>query len=244
MKLLRRSVLFAFGSAAVAFAFPRRAFAQPPEADLMSRLAQHAAHFETMKTHASFTIAGKLEEVGADGAPKNAKEMTAQVTADGTKLHFDVLRYVEDGQDKTAEAQQKAKEKAAEKKPESNEKKRDVRMPFHTGEQPRYVFDQVEVDANDPTRVRISFVPKIKEDDTIEGSAWVDTQSGTVLSAGFKLSKPPTAIDYVNVQLSFGANTSLGPAISRIDIEGAGGILFVRKHFRGTATLSNHTIVP
>lgn len=197
-----------------------------------------------MKTHASFVIAGKLEELASDGSAKNAKEMTARVTADGTRLHLDVLRYVEDGQDKTIEAQQKSKEKEAEKKPETGPKKRDVRMPFHAGEQPRYWFDQIETDPTDPTRVRIAFVPKIKEDDTIEGSAWVDTQAGTVLSAGFKLSKPPTAVDYVNVQIAFGASTSLGPAISKIDIEGAGGILFVRKHFRGSATLTNHTIVP
>jgi len=243
MTLSRRAVLIAAAAGALAFGTPRRAFAQAPDTTLMSRLAQHAANFETMKTHASFLIAGKLDDLASDGTSKSSKEMSARVTADGTTLHFDVLRYVEDGQDKTVEAQDKAKDKAA-KPPDPNKKKRDVRMPFHAGEQPRYVFDQVEVDATDATRVRITFVPKIKEEDTIEGSAWVDTQTGTVLSAGFKLSKPPTAIDYVNFQIAFGASTSLGPAISKIDIEGAGGILFVRKHFRGSATLTNHSIVP
>ena len=99
-------------------------------------------------------------------------------------------------------------------------------------------------DGLDPTRVQIAFVPKIRERDTIEGTAWVDTKSGTVLSTGFKLPKPPSAMDYVHVQMVFGASTPLGPSISKVEVEAAGGILFVRRHLRGSATLTNHVLVP
>lgn len=244
MRLSRRGVLIATAGGALSFAIPRIARATTPAPDLMLKLAVHAANFETMKTHASFLIAGKLDELDGNGAAKSTREATGQVTADGTKLHFAVLRYLEDGQDMTADAQAKAK--AADQKPASPgaPKRRDFRMPFHTGEQPRYYFDQISVDGANPTRVQIAFVPKIREDDTVEGSAWVDTVAGTVLSTGFKLTKPPSAIDYVHAQLTFGANTSLGPMISKIDVELAGGFLFVRKHLRGTATLTNHSIVP
>ncbi len=243
MFLFRRSFLFAVGTGAFTIVLPRIANAQPPAAELLARLAVFADNFEKMKTRANFVVSGKLDEVASDGQSKNTKEMTAEAKSDGAKLHFTIMRYFEDGQDKTAEAQKKEADKKAENKPQPASRPQG-RMPFHAGEQPRYNFDQIEVDPNDPTRVRIAFVPKIKEDDTIEGSAWVDSQSGNLLSAGFKLCKPPTAVDYVNVQMTFAANTSLGPALSKIDVEAAGGILFVRKHFRGSANLSNITITP
>ncbi|CAN5721095.1 hypothetical protein BH09MYX1_BH09MYX1_00640 [soil metagenome] len=247
MRLSRRDILLASASAGLALSIPRLARAAAPDAGLMARLAVHAANFETMKTHTSFLIDGRLVELDRSGIAAHPREMTAQVTADGTKLDFAVLRYFDDGQDMTAGAQAKATD-AAKKKAAPGAappaKKRDLRMPFHAGEQPRYVFDQRAADSVDPSRVQIAFIPKIREDDTVEGTAWVDTKSGTILSTGFKLAKPPSGFDYVNVQLTFGAATSLGPSISKIDAEAAGGFLFVRKHLRGTATLTNHVIVP
>ena len=118
-------------------------------------------------------------------------------------------------------------------------KKRELRMPFLATEQARYTFDVVEKDKDDPTRVRVTFVPKSKDETTIEGSAWVDEREGTVLSAGFKLSRTSMWIDYVHIQVEFGAKTPLGPAVSKVSMDGRGGILFFRKHFRAEATLSD-----
>ncbi len=245
MHLSRRHVLLATAGGTLALALPRIARAAPPDAALLAKLALHAANFETMKTHTSFLVAGKVVELDGAGNATKPREMTAQVTADGTKLHFAVLRFIDDGNDRTIEAQTKAKDSAA-KDASANPppKKRDFRMPFHTGEQPRYTFDQVAIDPANPTRVQIAFVPKIREDDTVEGTAWVDALAGTVLSTGFKLTRPPTGMDYVHAQITFGANTSLGPSISKIDMEAEGGILWVRKHLKGSATLTNHVIVP
>jgi hypothetical protein len=117
-------------------------------------------------------------------------------------------------------------------------------MPFHASEQARYDFDVVETDVADPSRVRIAFTPKVTADDTVEGSAWVDTKTGTVVSAGFKLSKPPTFVDYVHITVEFGAPTKLGPAISHVSLSGKGGFLFFRKEFRANATLSGYAITP
>ena len=89
-----------------------------------------------------------------------------------------------------------------------------------------------------------TFVPKVKADDTIEGSAWVDMQAGTVLTAGFKMSKTPMFVDYVHITVEFGASTSLGPAISKIHLDGKGGFLFWNKIFRATATVSDYAITP
>ena len=219
---------------------PRAAGAQTPDADLMKRLAVHASHFESMRTRASYAIEGHMENVDGDGNANSIKEVKAHIDADVTTAKVTVERYTEDGEDKTDEAKKKARDR--ERKPPTAKPK--YRMPVLIEEQPRYVFDLVEVDRVDPSRVRIAFAPKVKEDDTIEGSAWVDTKTGTLLSAGFKLSKTSMFIDHVNVTVEFGAPTALGPAPSRVVVDGEGGVLFFRKHFRGSATISQYRITP
>jgi hypothetical protein len=217
----------------------RVALAEPPAPELMARLALQAAHFETMRTHASYTVDGWLETLDGKGKPSSVKQMSGRMTADGKSARLIVKKYTEDGADKTEEAQRKARERG-----ENRGAVRGLRMPVLAEEQPRYVFDQVEADQADPARVRIAFVPKVREADTIEGSAWVDTRTGGLISAGFKLSKTPMFVDFVHVTVEFGRMTVLGPAISKVDIEGKGGLLFFRKHFRASADLSDYVIVP
>ncbi|MEO6576495.1 MAG: hypothetical protein ABIP89_21775, partial [Polyangiaceae bacterium] len=196
--------------------------------------------FEAMRLRASFALEGRMENVDGDGNANSVKEVKAHVDADGTTAKVTVERYTEDGADKTEEAKKKARD--AEQKPKKAKPK--YRMPILGTEQPRYVFDQVEVDRLDPSRVRITFAPKERADDTIEGSAWVDTKTGTLISAGFKLSKTSMFVDHVNVTVEFGAPTALGPAPSKVSMDGEGGILFFRKHFRGSATISQYRISP
>ena len=165
--------------------------------------------------------------------------MRARVDADGAHVKFNILLYLEDGENKTEEAKKKQREREGEKK-----EKRDFKMPFFSTEQVRYDFDQVEVDKSVPSRVRISFVPKERAENTIEGSAWVDAQAGTVLSAGFKMSRTPAFVDYVHITVEFGESTALGPAISKVRLAGGGGFLFFRKRFRAEATMREYRITP
>jgi len=218
--------------------------AQTPASDLMAKLGVYAERFETMRKNASYVVEGKLDSLDGSGRTESTKFMRARVDSDGHTTQFSVLQYLEDGQDKTAEAKDKQKKREADAKNDPPSHKRAWRMPFHPGEQPRYYFNQVEVDAQNPSRVRIAFVPKIVEDDTIEGSAWVDVRAGTIVTTGFKLSKPPSIIDSVHVTMMFGESTSLGPAPSRIAVDAHGGVLFLRKHYHGEATLSQYRIAP
>jgi hypothetical protein len=218
------------------------ASAAVPSPDLMAKLASYGAGFEAMRTHASYTIEGRMEVLDGDGKADSIKQMKARVEANGIDVKFVVVRYVEDGEDKTADAQKKALKKAQERKAERDQKR--FRIPVLADEQPLYVFDQVEVDGHDPAVVRITFAPKVPRDDTIEGSAWVDSRTGTLISAGFKISKPPVFVDYVHVQLEFGASTALGPAVSKVVADGKGGILFFRKRFHVAATLSDYHLAP
>ena len=222
----------------------RTARAAPPSPDLIRKLATHAAGFEKMKKHASYAVNGKLEGLSRDEKKtESVKAMQAHVVADGTKAKFDIEHYTEDGADKTEEARKKQRDREAERA-RKNEPKKDFHMPFLDSEQTRYVFDQTEVDPADPNRVKITFVPKERAEDTVEGSAWVDAGLGTVLSAGFKLSKTPTFVDYVHITVEFGVPTTLGPAVSHVHLDGKGGVLFWSKIFRLDATLSSYAVVP
>jgi hypothetical protein len=239
---MKRIVLTVAIIALTVMSLARVARADVPATDLMTRLSVHAANFEKMKKRASYSVEGKMERLTNDGTADSVKEMKGRVQSDGTNQRFDVVRYKEDGTDKTAEAQKKARERAAEKKKPSD--KKDFHMPFLASEQTRYTFEQIDVDPKDPNRIRISFVPKARAEDTIEGSAWVDAREGTVVSAGFKMSQTPTFVDYVHITVEFGARTPLGPAVSRVKMDGKGGILFLSKAFRVDAMLSDYAISP
>jgi hypothetical protein len=238
---LRRGLLALLVLAALAVA-TRPATAAAPSPELMAKLASYGAGFEAMRTHASYTIDGRMETLDGEGRADSVKQMKARVEADGIDVKFVVVRYVEDGEDKTADAQKRALKRAQERKAERDQKR--YRIPVLADEQPLYVFDQVEVDGQDPAVVRIAFAPKVPRDDTIEGSAWVDSRTGTLISAGFKISKPPVFVDYVHVQLEFGAPTPLGPAVSKVVADGKGGMLFFRKRFHVAATLSDYHLAP
>jgi hypothetical protein len=224
-------------------ALPRVARADPPSPELLAKLADYAESFERQRTHASYAVKGRLDELDAEGQTDGSKELWGHVDADGHDARFTVLRYLEDGKDKTEDAIKEARE-SAEKSKKRRKEGKELKMPIRKDEQSRYVFDQAETDPKDPTRVRITFVPKERADDTVEGSAWVNAETGAPISAGFKLSKTPIFIDYVHFTVEFGEKTSLGPAVSKVIVDGKGGILFIRKHFRATASLSEYRILP
>lgn len=213
-------------------------------AELMAGLAQHAARFEEMKRRGAFTMTGRMEEVDRDGRASDTKELKFRSTP--TPIPMDritsVLRYVENGEDKTADAQKRASARRAKrlKDPDrqAEERKRDLKLPFLATEQARYVFSLVEREAAQPSRVRVAFVPKTPAEDAIKGSAWVDENEREVLSVGFSLSRNPTFIDHVAITIVFGLPSELGRAPSQLTFDGRGGFLLIRKHYRGTATLS------
>jgi hypothetical protein len=245
MRSFARHLALSSGVIAACVLSSLAAWAQPPSPDLLARLAEHAEKFERMKKRISFDVSGQLQTLDSDGKVDGTKALVGHLESDGKEAKFTIVRYTEDGEDKTDEAKKKQREREVEKrKEEAKGGRRELRMPFHVYEQPRYTFDQIEIDKADPTRVRISFVPKIREEDTFEGSAWVDTKSGMVLSAGFKLSRTPMFVDYVHFTVVFGAPTALAPAVSRVSVDGKGGILFLRKRFHGEAVLTNHRLAP
>jgi hypothetical protein len=70
----------------------------------------------------------------------------------------------------------------------------------------------------------------------------VDTTSGQFLSAGFKIAKPGMFVDFAHVTVEVGGKTEIGPVVSKITFEGKGGFLFIHKHFRGSAVMSDYRV--
>jgi|GEM_PF-1141436 len=232
------SPAFVARSAAAETTAPGAAPVAVPQA-LMNGLAVHAARFEDMKRRGAFLFAGKLEEVDGDGRTTETKEISVRVTPrpqPEARPLVDILRYLENGKDKTDEARKKALE--SQDKPKKKDRDKDLKLPFHASQQGRYVFTLGERDPANPSRVRIAFVPKEPAEDALKGSAWVDESTSEILSMGFSFSKNPTFVDHVEVTIVFGLSTPLGRAPSRVAFDGRGGFLFIRKHYRGSATLS------
>lgn len=215
---------------------------------LMTGLAQHAERFEQMKRRGEFTMSGRMEEVDSDGHASDTKEVLLRSTPTPAPMDriTNVIRFMDNGKDKTADAQKRATERREKrlKDPEkqAEARKKDIKMPFLASEQPRYVFTMAGRDASQPGRVRIAFVPKTTAENAIKGSAWVDESEREVLTLGFSFSKNPTFVDHVDVQIVFGLATSLGRAPSKASFDGRGGFLFIHKHYRGSATLSDPRI--
>jgi hypothetical protein len=214
---------------------------------LLEGLGKHATHLEEMKARGEFTLSGKMEALDDSGHPTETKELVMRSTPTSTPHDrvVKVVHYAEDGKDKTAEAQTKADERRAKrKKANANTKpdRQDLKMPFLPSEQARYVFSLAERDAAGG-RVRIAFAPKTPAEDAIKGSAWVDERTSEVLTMGFSFSKNPIFVDHVEVTLTFGLSTQLGRAPSKITFDGRGGFLFVHKHYRGEATISDPKVV-
>jgi hypothetical protein len=215
-----------------------------PEA-LMNGLAQHAQRFEEMKRRGAFTMTGRVEELDGDGKPADTKEI--QLRSTPTPVPLDrittMIRFLDNGKDDTADAQKRANERRAKslKDPDrvEEQKKKELRLPFLAAEQSRYVFKVAERDPAHPSHVRIAFQPKTPAENALKGSAWVEENEREVLTMGFSLSKNPTFVDHVDITVVFGLPTELGRAPSKVSFDGRGGFLFVHKHYRGTATLSD-----
>jgi hypothetical protein len=210
---------------------------------LLAGLAQHATRFEEMKRRGEFTFSGRMEEVDGDGNPVDPKEIVVRstpTTTPGDRI-TKVISCTENGKDKTAETQKKATEKRDKKlkEPIGEDRGKDLHLPFLPSEQSRYVFALGERDPSNPSRVRVVFTPKVPAEGVIKGSAWVDDSAREILSMGFSFSKNPIFVDHIEVTIVFGLPTELGRAPSKVSFDGRGGFLFIHKHYRGTAILSD-----
>ncbi len=208
----------------------------PALGPLLGKLALHAQSFEEMKKRGSFTANGKIEELDGKGHVDGTKEMVLRVTATPAERLTEIVRYLEDGEDKTDMARKKMAKQKAEKE-DTSKKKRDIHLPFLLSEQPHYTFALAERDPAAPGRVRVTFTPREPGEEAYKGSAWVDEPSGQVLTLGFSPTKNPAFVDHVDVTMRFDHATALGRAPSSLTFDARGGLLVIHKHYRGSVAI-------
>lgn len=229
--------------AGVVLGVARTAGAAPPDAQLLERLSRCEQDLESAARRLSFRAEEIVQKVDGDGKVSSTKTTRYRVESDGkTTPHKIVERSVEDGKDVTADEQEKARSKEAERASKKPDADKPV-WPFAPGSQAQYAYDQVRVDPAHPAYVEIAFVPRHPDSHTFEGKAWVDADGGRILSASVRLSKPPALVDWVHLTAQFDP-TPAGLALSHLTFEGAGGILFFRKHFRGEIKMSDWRLAP
>ena len=85
---------------------------------LLKGLGKLATRVEAMKARGAFTLSGTMEALDGTGHPTETKELVMRSTPTSTPHDrvVKIIRYVEDGRDKTAEAQKKADERRAKRK--------------------------------------------------------------------------------------------------------------------------------
>jgi len=191
--------------------------------------------------NSSHTTETRAEELDKKGKVGSVTESVERVTRRGGQTEREVIRFVRDGKDVT----ESEKKRRAEEKAKPPRKSRSVRIgaksPFEASEQPKHRFTLAASDPADTGKVTIRFEPKGKPSpETNVGEAVVDPATGAILRLRFRPSDNPTFVDRMEVQMEYGAATPEGPALSRVTMEGAGGILFIKKRIRMTVTLADY----
>ena len=228
-------------------AMPRLAWTQPPDPQLMAKLAHHSEVFQRLMEDSGFAFETLIQHFDSDGKVSGIKTKLGRVEHDAQGGREKVIRCIEDGKDITADEQQRSTKRDAERAEQRRKHKEeddDLRPPFLPSEQPKYLFDQVAVDPADPTRIQLAFAPRHADSSSMEGTAWVSTATGTVLSLTGKLSKPPLFVDWMRFSVEFEATSPLGPVPSKFILEGRGGLLFIHQHLRGEMKMSDFLVAP
>lgn len=211
-------------------------------AELLARLAESDRRLEPFTRKGSCESRTVWEELDRHGKVKSRSEFHSRVRYDGGEMSTEVIRAVRDGQDVTAEEREKrAKEKA--RKKESSGKKQ-VRLsfesPFAPSKQSAYRFRMLGPDPSGPNRVRIAYEPAGER--TVElsvGEAVVDTAEGRMVRMSGHPSKFPWFVERMEVTLVYEEPTPLGSMLSRMEGEGEGGFLFIRKRMRMQGTFGD-----
>jgi len=211
-----------------------------PDRAFLSRLGEGARRLETLMNRATFMVTGAVETVAGDGTVTERKEGVFRVDPRRTPAHVDWVWYREDGKDRTPEARGRSRDDERKRAGSPPDPGQAIHLPFLRVEQPKYRFRIGERDPRARTRVRVYFEARRSAKNLGNGSAWVDGDTGEILSIGVSPSKTPPLVDYIDVTVVFGAQTPFGRAVSRATLETRGGFLFFRKHLRGWMTVSKY----
>ena len=215
------------------------ALASAPAPKIRALTAQLAVTSERMlqlESQLAKTCTDRSEHLGGDGKPEHVFVETARSVRRHGAEQKTILAATEDGRDVTRREQQKLALAAA-RPPEPPQERGnyggiDFANPFTLGTQRLYRFWIVPSKPGDGKLVRIHFEPNGEKTSRLNtGEALVDPQTGMLAEISAHPSDYPAFVRFVNFDARY-AMTPVGPVRTDFTVEGAGGFLFVQKHYR------------
>ncbi|MBF5045681.1 hypothetical protein FGE12_24960 [Aggregicoccus sp. 17bor-14] len=196
----------------------------------------------------AMTVTSVTEERDGKGRVTHTYERVRRISEQEGKRTSAVLRAVDDGKDVTALRRREAEERETKEGPEKKEddKGMSFELPFTAENQPRHRFSVVGPDARDPRLLVVHFEPAGERDPAVmEGEALVDPTSGQVRRLRFRPSKYPSIlIDRLDVEMDFRSHPQVGAVLTRMVVDGEGGLLFFKKRGRSTLSFSDVVFKP
>lgn len=110
---------------------------------------------------------------------------------------------------------------------------------FHPKKQGEFVF-RIDGPA-DAERVKVRFGPKEDDAKRLKGFALIDPKTGLVVRLEGEPSKLPMFLDQFHFAMDQ-AETACGPHITKANISGKGGLLFLRVQFRAETTFTGQKL--
>ena len=214
----------------------QNAAAKGPSSELLKRLAEHDARLDQIEEQASFTSDTVSEELDGSGNASHTLELVVRTThLEGRKTEL-LGRALEDGKDVTLSYREKFKKSD---RPQGSE----LRFPFSAKMQRDYLFQEAGPDPSNSSLLRIHFEPRgTWSDKLMVGDAVVDPAQGEVVRIVGQLSAPDSSVDFLDLDFAFDAVTPLGRALSKVSIQGEGGLLFIKRRFRHTIVHSGYDL--
>jgi hypothetical protein len=215
-----------------------------PSPDLLQKLAAADARLLRLYKEGAVTMTSRVEELDKEGKAQHTQTVTLRLTVQDGAQRAEVVSASRDGQDVTADERKAQAERQAKAEQDPKGKmgqRQQLTLPFAADAQPSYAFQVLGPDANNPALQRIAFAPRGKKSKELwVGEAVVDPAAGEVKWLKQRPSELPAFVERIDMVLEFNAATPVGPAISKVHMEGEGGLPFFKKRFRSVITFKDY----
>jgi hypothetical protein len=222
---------------------------EPDPEGLVDAAEQTSARMEALSDRLSRTCVTRAEQLDTDGKPEQTFEETTRsewIRGEEVKA---ILSASEDGTDVTVREQEKLAA-TQEKQADGGVQERgdyagiDYANPFAPDQRRRYRFSLAPAQPGDGARIRLHFEPSGERTPALnQGEALVDPATGLPVEITASPSTYPSFVAFVRFHARYGMS-AVGPVETEFSVEGAGGFLFVRKHYRERTRCRDFALSP
>jgi hypothetical protein len=194
------------------------------------------------------TMTMRFELLDKNGKADMVNESTYKVHLDDNgEIQSELVRMVNDGKDVTAEEKEKLakeREKAKEKNQDSEEQNTEFSMkdsPFHPDNQADIAVEPIAEEKSIDGKMcrRFDYTLPLEENTRI-GTVWLNMETGAPVLHEFTTDPLPPKVKEMKNIVHFEHTPEGNFYTTKAVFEGVGGILFIKKSFRGTMTFEDY----